>query len=104
MWKFLGVVSVAMLLAAAAPLMGAGGQGPMLPAALPWPQVDAGEMAQAGGGLLLPLLAMGFLLVQCLLIVLLVTPLRPLLRRMAKALLRPLRHGLFGVASWRRTL
>ena len=93
MWKFLAVVCVAVLLAALVPLTGPSGEGPMLPAALPWPRFDASQMAQAGGGLALPLLAMAFLLVQCLLIFVLVTPLRPLLRRIVRAMLRPLRSG-----------
>lgn len=101
MWKFLGVVCVAVLLAAVSPLMAAAGEAPLLPAALPWPQVDAAQLSQAVGGLLPALLAMAFLLVQGILIFLLVTPLRPLLRRIVKAFLRPLRHGLFGGGSWR---
>ena len=53
-----------------------------------------------GSELALLMLAMLILIAQYLLIFFLVLPLRPLLRRLAKLLLRPLRQGLFTHQKW----
>jgi hypothetical protein len=95
MWKYLGVVATAILLGMVSPFLAAADDGLILLTWFQWLPIKVDLLFLPDTEALMLALAMAVLAAQYLLIFLLVTPLRPLLRRLVKAVLRPLRHGLF---------
>lgn len=94
MWKYLGVVAVAVLLAMVSPLLAAADDGLILRSWVQWLPIKVDLLFLPATEMTMLALAMAGLAAQYLLIFLLVTPLRPLLRRLSKAVLRPLSHPL----------
>jgi hypothetical protein len=95
MWKFLGVVAIATLLGMVSPFLVAVDDGPVLRAWFQWMPVQVDLMFLPSSELLMLGLAMVVLTAQYLMIFLLVTPLRPLVRRFMKWITAPLRRGMF---------
>lgn len=94
MWKYLGVVAAAILLAMVSPLLAAADDGLILRSWFQWLPIKVDLLFLPATEMTMLALAMTGLAAQYLLIFLLVTPLRPLLRRLSKAVLRPLSHPL----------
>jgi hypothetical protein len=92
MWKYLGVVAVAMLLAMVSPLLAAADDGLILRSWFQWLPIKVDLHFLPATEMTLLALVMAGLAAQYLLIFLLLTPLRPLLRRFAKVVFRPLRR------------
>ncbi len=94
MWKFFGVVVAALLLGMVSPFLAAADDGVILRAWLQWLPIQADLLFLPGTEMAMLVLAMLVLSAQYLLIFFLVMPLRPLLRRLGKLLIRPLPRGL----------
>lgn len=95
MWKFLAVVTAAILLGTVSPLLATADNGLILRTWFQWLPIQVDLQVLPNGEVMMLALAMCVLTAQYLLIFLLVLPLRPLMRRLLKLMLRPLRRGLF---------
>jgi hypothetical protein len=95
MWKFIGVVIAALLLGMVSPFMAANDDGLILRTWFQWLPIQVDLLVLPGSELMMLGLAMVVLAAQYLVVFLVVMQLRPLLRRLARALLKPLRQGLF---------
>lgn len=95
MWKFLAVVVAAVLLGMVSPFLAAADDGVILRTWLQWLPVHVDLLLLPDTEVAMLMLAMLVLTAQYLLIFFVVMPLRSLLRRLVKLLIRPLRHGLF---------
>jgi hypothetical protein len=94
MWKFIGVVVAAILLGMVSPFLAATDDGLILRTWLQWLPIQADLWFLPGSEVAMLMLAMLVLSAQYLLIFFLVLPVRPLVRRLGKLLIRPLRSGL----------
>jgi hypothetical protein len=95
MWKFIGVVIAAILLGMVSPFMAAADDGVILRTWFQWLPIQVDLLLLPASDIGMLVLAMAVLSLQYLLMFFLVMPLRSLLRRLGKLLIRPLRHGLF---------
>lgn len=82
MWKFIAVVAAAIMLGMVSPFLAAADDGLILRTWLQWLPIQVDLAFLPGSDLMMLLLAMAVLSAQYLLIFVLVTPLRPLLRRL----------------------
>jgi hypothetical protein len=95
MWKFIGVVVAASLLGMVSPFLAATDDGVILRTWLQWLPIQADLWFLPASEVAMLMLAMQVLSAQYLLVFLLILPPRPLLRRLGKLLIRPLRPGHF---------
>lgn len=95
MWKFLSVASAAILLGIVSPFLASVDDGVILRTWLQWLPIQVDLLPLPDSDVAMLMLAMLVLTSQYFLLFFQVMPLRPLLRRLGKLLVRPLRHGLF---------
>jgi hypothetical protein len=93
--KFLAVVIIAILLGIVSPFLTAVDDGPILKTWFQWLPVQVDLLVLPEGDFAMLGLAMLVLTAQYLLMFFLVIPMRPLLRRLLKIIIVPLRRGLF---------
>lgn len=93
MWKFIAVVIAAILLGMVSPFMAAANDGLFLRTWFQWLPVQVDLLVLPTSELAMLALAMAVLAIQYLLMFLLVIPLRPLMRRLLKAVVAPTGPG-----------
>ena len=93
--KFLAVVIIAILLGMVSPFLAAVDDGPILTTWFQWLPIQVDRLVLPEGDIAMLGLAMLVLSAQYVLIFCLVLPMRPLLRRLLKFMVAPLRRGPF---------